>query len=159
MGQIVLARIDDRLIHGQVMTAWLQYTGGNHIVIVDDQTATDEFTRSIITMAVPAGIGLSICTVEGAAGLLSQIPPGKKVIILAKGPEAYHELIERGIVLDEIIIGGMGAKSGRKTFYKNISASEDEKNYFRKIISTGTNMKVHVIPDQGSAAIEGLLSE
>ena len=45
MGEIVLARIDDRLIHGQVMTAWLQFTGGNHIVIVDDATAGDEFTQ------------------------------------------------------------------------------------------------------------------
>ena len=48
MGEIVLARIDDRLIHGQVMTAWLQFTGGNHIVIVDDATAGDEFTKSIM---------------------------------------------------------------------------------------------------------------
>ena len=59
MGEIVLARIDDRLIHGQVMTAWLQFTGGNHIVIVDDATAGDEFTKSIMSMAVPNGIKLS----------------------------------------------------------------------------------------------------
>ena len=43
MSKIVLARVDDRLIHGQVMTAWLQYTEGNHIVIVDDATAKDDF--------------------------------------------------------------------------------------------------------------------
>lgn len=73
MGEIVLARIDDRLIHGQVMTAWLQFTGGNHIVIVDDATARDEFTKSIMSMAVPNGIKLSILGVADGAKLLANI--------------------------------------------------------------------------------------
>lgn len=48
MTKIVLARVDDRLIHGQVMTAWIQYTGGNHIVIVDDVTAQDDLDRKSV---------------------------------------------------------------------------------------------------------------
>ena len=136
MGEIVLARIDDRLIHGQVMTAWLQFTGGNHIVIVDDATAGYEFTKSIMSMAVPNGIKLSI---------------------LAKEPQTYWQLIEKGVTFDEIIIGGMGARKDRKTFHKNISASEEEKETFRKIVAQNVKMKIHVIPDQGSQAIEGLL--
>lgn len=157
MGQIVLARIDDRLIHGQVMTAWLQFTGGNHIVIVDDATAGDEFTKSIMSMAVPNGIKLSILTVEDGAELLKNIPANDKIIILAKEPQVYLDLIEKGVQLDEVIIGGMGARKDRKTFYKNISATEEEKETFRKIIAHGVKMKIHVIPDQGSAAVEGLL--
>ena len=53
MSNIVLARIDDRLIHGQVMTAWVQYTGGNEIVIADDKVANDPFLSAVITGAVP----------------------------------------------------------------------------------------------------------
>lgn len=157
MGQIVLARIDDRLIHGQVMTAWLQFTGGNHIVIADDATAGDEFTKSIMSMAVPNGIKLSILTVSDAAKLLSEIPENHKIIILAKEPQTYLQLIENGVKLDEVIIGGMGARKDRKTFHKNISASEEEKETFRKILANDVKMKIHVIPDQGSQAIEGLL--
>ena len=52
MSNIVLARIDDRLIHGQVMTAWVQYTGGNEIVIADDKVANDPFLSAVITRAV-----------------------------------------------------------------------------------------------------------
>ena len=51
MSNIVLARIDDRLIHGQVMTAWVQYTGGNEIVIADDKVANDPFLSAVITGA------------------------------------------------------------------------------------------------------------
>ncbi|WP_407855304.1 PTS sugar transporter subunit IIB [Enterococcus hailinensis] len=157
MGEIVLARIDDRLIHGQVMTAWLQFTGGNHIVIVDNATAGDEFTKSIMSMAVPNGIKLSMLTNDEGAKLLANVPDGHKIIILAKEPQTYLELIEKGVPLTEVIIGGMGARKGRSTFYKNISASEEEKEAFRQIISHGVKMRVHVIPDQGSQAIEGLL--
>lgn len=157
MGEIVLARIDDRLIHGQVMTAWLQFTGGNHIVIVDDATAGDEFTKSIMSMAVPNGIKLSILGIADGSALLKNIPASEKVIILAKEPQTYLQLIENGVELDEVIIGGMGARKDRKSFYKNISATEEEKETFRKIIANGVKMKIHVIPDQGSQAIDNLL--
>ncbi|MBO0409792.1 PTS sugar transporter subunit IIB [Enterococcus hulanensis] len=157
MGEIVLARIDDRLIHGQVMTAWLQFTGGNHIVIVDDATAGDEFTKSIMSMAVPSGIKLSILGIDDGAALLANVPDGHKIIVLAKEPQTYLSLIEKGVKFEEIIIGGMGARKDRKTFHKNISASEEEKEAFRKIVGNDVKMKIHVIPDQGSQAIEGLL--
>lgn len=157
MGEIVLARIDDRLIHGQVMTAWLQFTGGNHIVIVDDATAGDEFTKSIMSMAVPSGIKLSILGIDDGAALLANVPDGHKIIVLAKEPQTYLSLIEKGVKFEEIIIGGMGARKDRKTFHKNISASEEEKAAFRKIVGNDVKMKIHVIPDQGSQAIEGLL--
>ncbi|MBO1306391.1 PTS sugar transporter subunit IIB [Enterococcus sp. 669A] len=157
MGEIVLARIDDRLIHGQVMTAWLQFTGGNHIVIVDDATAGDEFTKSIMSMAVPNGIKLSILGVTDGAALLKEIPGNEKVIVLAKEPQTYWQLIENGVSFEEIIIGGMGSRKDRKTFYKNISATDEEKETFRKIVASGVKMKIHVIPDQGSHAIDNLL--
>ena len=157
MGVIALARIDDRLIHGQVMTAWLQFTGGNHIVIVDDATAGDEFTKSIMSMAVPSGIKLSILGIDDGAALLANVPDGHKIIVLAKEPQTYLSLIEKGVKFEEIIIGGMGARKDRKTFHKNISASEEEKEAFRKIVGNDVKMKIHVIPDQGSQAIEGLL--
>ena len=97
MGEIVLARIDDRLIHGQVMTAWLQFTGGNHIVIVDDATAGDEFTKSIMSMAVPNGIKLSILTVEDGAKLLARFLMGTRSLCWQKSRKTYWRLIEKGV--------------------------------------------------------------
>ena len=157
MSKIVLARIDDRLIHGQVMTAWLQYTGGNHIVIVDDQTAADDFTKTIIKMAVPMGISLDILTVAEAPAIINNLSTDKKVIILTKEPAVYVSLIENDVKISNVIIGGMGASKKRKKFYKNISASEEEVEDFRKIISHGVDLKVHVIPDEKSVAIDNLL--
>ncbi|MBL1230424.1 PTS sugar transporter subunit IIB [Enterococcus sp. BWB1-3] len=157
MAKIVLARIDDRLIHGQVMTAWLQYTGGNHIVIVDEPTAADEFTKSIISMAVPGGIDLSIAGIEDGAELLKNAPANDKIIILTKGPEAYLQLIEKGVALEKIIIGGMGVNKNRSKFYKNISASDNERETFRKIVDHGVEMSIHIIPDEKAVSVKGIL--
>lgn len=157
MAKIVLARIDDRLVHGQVMTAWVQYTSANHIVIVDDATAGDEFTKTIIKMAVPVSIGLDIFNTEEASEKLKALPDSYRVIILTKSPQVYYKLIEEGVEIEEVIIGGMGASKARSKFYKNISASEEEKDYFRKIVTKGVGLKIHVIPDEKSVSVDSLL--
>ena len=64
---IVLVRIDDRLIHGQVMTSWLNYTGANKIMIIDDGVAADPFMKSVLKTCVPANVRLATFTIEKAA--------------------------------------------------------------------------------------------
>ncbi|SFL34839.1 PTS sugar transporter subunit IIB [Pelosinus propionicus] len=157
MATIVLARIDDRLIHGQVMTAWLQYVGANHIVIIDDETASDDFLKSIIEMAVPREIKLHIYHCEEAAAEIKKMSDDEKLMILAKVPESFLTVIETGLPLEKIIIGGMGANTKRTKFYKNISASDTERETFKKITAHGTKLVIHIIPDQQAVGVEEYL--
>ena len=60
MSNILLARIDDRLIHGQVMTSWVRFVKSKNILIIDDETYHDTFIRSFITMVVPRGIQIQV---------------------------------------------------------------------------------------------------
>lgn len=123
---IVLARVDDRLIHGQVMTSWLNYTGANKIVVIDDVTANDAFLTMIIKTLVPANIKTEVVKLNECVEMVERFEDHDKVIILAKTPIPYVLMAEHGIQLDKVNIGGMGIKPGRKTIYKNISASDDE---------------------------------
>lgn len=157
MGNIVLARVDDRLIHGQVMTAWLQYTGGNHIVIVDDNTARDEFTKEIMAMAVPEGIGLDVFSKGEAIGGISRLNGNKKIILLTKTPEVFLYLIENGVAIEKIIIGGMGANKDRKKLYKNIAATEDEKEDIKTLVAKGVDVQIQVVPDEKAVGLEKIL--
>ncbi|GAA5421574.1 PTS system mannose/fructose/N-acetylgalactosamine-transporter subunit IIB [Tetragenococcus halophilus] len=157
MANIVLARVDDRLIHGQVMTAWLQYTGGNHIVIVDDNTASDEFTKEIMAMAVPEGIGLDVFSKGEAIDGISRLDENKKIIILTKTPEVFLYLIENGIKIEKIIIGGMGANKNRKKLYKNIATTEDEKEDIKKLVTKGIDVQIQVVPDEKAVVLEKIL--
>lgn len=158
MSEIVLTRIDDRLIHGQVMTAWVRYAGGNRIVIVDDIVAQDVFLRSVLEMAVPSGIKLNIYNIEDAAKALNNEQDSTdKIIILVKTPNTVYELVERGVDIKDLNVGGMGARAGRKKFYKNISVSEEEKESFRKLIEKGTNISIRIIPDNKKVSVEKFL--
>lgn len=156
MGRITLARVDDRLIHGQVMTSWLQYTGAKHILIIDDPTANDEFTKTIIGMAVPNGISLNVFTIAEATSYLLD-NDFEDLILLVKTPITFLQLIERGVAIKEIIVGGMGATADRKTFYKNISVSDNEKMVLKKMIENSVEVKIQVIPDQKSVSVKNLL--
>lgn len=159
MGQIVLARIDDRLIHGQVMTAWLQYSGGNEIIIIDDQVANDLFLKSVIKGAVPKHVEAQVLTVTDATSYLLQElkEQSKKFILLAKGPETFYQLITNGIPIDAINLGGMGSKQGRKKLYKNIATSESEKEAFRKILSKNVSVYIQVVPNSESVELTKFL--
>lgn len=155
---IVLARIDDRLIHGQVMTSWLNYTGANRIIIVDDETANDTFLKMIVTSVAPANIKTEVFSVHEGAETIKQLAASDKVILLAKSPEAYVELMNQGIALEKVNIGGMGAKEGRTKFYKNISASSAEKASLKKLIDTGATVIIQIIAEDKAIDVAKLLT-
>jgi mannose/fructose/N-acetylgalactosamine-specific phosphotransferase system component IIB len=63
-----LVRIDDRLIHGQVVAVWLRTLGAARIVIVDDATARDEFLRDVLTLAAPQAVPAEVCSLATGGG-------------------------------------------------------------------------------------------
>ncbi|EOH93673.1 PTS system mannose/fructose/N-acetylgalactosamine-transporter subunit IIB [Enterococcus pallens] len=149
MSEIVLTRIDDRLIHGQVMTAWVKKTRANQILIIDDEVAKDEFMREVLKMSAPNGIDIVVKGLADAVAFLNQQGDNdKRLIILVKGPTVIEQLLENGIAIDKLVVGGMGAKAERRVLYKNISASEEERAVFKRMIDRKIPVVIHIIPDQ-----------
>ena len=118
-----LVRVDDRLIHGQVIISWLPKIKCKKIIVVDDLVANDSYLSEVVHLAAPDGIAVNILSIEAA---LSQLDIFSDVLLLVKSPVTALELYKGGLSYDKLIIGGMGARSDRKTLYRNISASEDE---------------------------------
>lgn len=158
MSEIVLTRIDDRLIHGQVMTSWLNFTGATKIMVIDDQTAADPFMKTVLKNAVPANVGLGLFTIEKAVVRLKKgFRPDDKVIILVKYPKTILSLIEAGVPFKHLNIGGMGAAAGREKFYKNISATPEEREILKKIIASGCKVEIQIIAEDAKVDVEKLL--
>lgn len=159
MENVVLTRIDDRLIHGQVMTSWLNFTGATKIMVIDDQTAADPFLKTVLKSAVPGNVTLGLFTEEKAADRLINkgFKADDKVIILVKFPKTVLNLIEAGVKFETLNIGGMGSRDGRTKFYKNISATEDEKVYLKKIIDSGCETTIQIIAENEKVDIKSLL--
>ena len=158
MRNIMLTRIDDRLIHGQVVTAWIRRYPINRILIVDDELAKNRLMERIYKAAAPVGVEVLIKSVEDAVSWLQEEgEKGENILILVKVPEVLEALLERQIPIEKVILGGMGARKGRKTFIKNVSASEEEIQSFRNIADRGIEIVYQLIPDEKETPIKKLL--
>ena len=143
-----LVRIDDRLIHGQVVAVWLRALGAQRIVIVDDATARDEFLREVLTLAAPQGVPVEVLGgAEGAGRLIDLAATPEPVIVLARTPRTVLALRRAGVPIDVVDLGGMGAGPGRKRLHKTISVSPDELRELRELEQLGTRVEIQIVAD------------
>ncbi|GAA0078974.1 PTS sugar transporter subunit IIB [Clostridium sp. CTA-5] len=156
MLNIVLTRIDDRLIHGQVATAWSKITKATKIIVIDDAVAQDSFMEMVLKSAAPSSIKVEIYGVNDAINALNKDDDGERVIVLVKTPMPILTLVKAGVGIKELNLGGMGAKQGRKQFYKNISVSEEEKDAFKELMALGVNVYVQIVPDAKQISLDKL---
>jgi PTS system mannose-specific IIB component len=139
---IVVARIDDRLVHGQVTTNWVRSNDIQVIVVVDDKLATDEIQISVLKMAAPSNIKLYVLPVDKftekyKAGILDKY----RIMLIFNNPFAPLKLIESGIKINSVNIGGMRFKEGRRQLTKSVSVTEREAEAIRSIISHGVEVE------------------
>lgn len=147
MKNIVFIRIDDRLIHGQVITAWSKIVSADRILVIDDEVASDPFMTKVLKIAAPSSVNVDAYDIKEAIEFLKGEDKGDKIMVLVKYPDTVLSLVENGIPIKELNVGGMGAKPGRKALYKNIAISEDEKLVFRKLIEHNVNVSIQIVPD------------
>ncbi|OUQ28931.1 PTS mannose/fructose/sorbose transporter subunit IIB [Lachnoclostridium sp. An131] len=147
MENLLLVRIDDRLIHGQVMTAWMKTLPAQEIIVVDDRVAKDEFMLFVLQNAAPKGVKVVALSEEDAVKRLQE---GLKVpsYILAKSPVSLKRLVEAGIDIKAVNIGGMGMRQGRTVIYKNVSADEEERACIREFLEKGIDVAIQIIPSE-----------
>ncbi|MGF7058167.1 PTS system mannose/fructose/N-acetylgalactosamine-transporter subunit IIB [Brassicibacter mesophilus] len=160
MLDIVFVRIDDRLIHGQVVTGWMRQTLANKIVIVDDLVAKDPFMLQLLKMAAPPNVAINAFTIEDGIELLKGEPKSakEKVLILAKSPEVILSLVEAGVDITHLNVGGMGSKSGRKQLFRNIQASSEEIETFKKLSELGVNVEFRVVVENKGVSLAEVLA-
>lgn len=158
MQNLVLTRIDDRLIHGQVMTKWIKETGAENVVIIDDATSKNEFMINVFEQAIPEDIGIGVFSKEDGAKFFSQ-PLEAPTMILVKVPETIEYLINHGIDIKDLDLGGMGAKDGRSTLYQYISTSHEEDQCFYRLLDKGMNVYVQIVPQNEKQPIKPLLDK
>lgn len=152
MKNLVLTRIDDRLIHGQVMTAWIKNKNAQQVVIVDDDVANDEYMIEVLEMAIPEEIPIGIFTKEEGVEFFSQ-GLDAPTILLVKGPGVLNYMIDHNISIDAIDVGGMGARRDRSTLYKNISTSPEENEEFKKLLDKKVNVYIQVMPQNKPVSV------
>lgn len=143
-----LVRVDDRLIHGQVVAVWLRAVGADRILIVDDTVAADAFLVDVLTLAAPAGVPVEVRGVAAGAARAQELAASTdRAFVLVKSPLTALALIRAGVPVGVLNLGGMGAAPGRRQLYRNISASDDERAALREIEASGTPVEIRIGAD------------
>jgi D-glucosaminate-specific PTS system IIB component len=141
-----LVRVDDRLIHGQVVAIWLKALGAKRIVIVDDKTARDEFLREILMLASPPGVPVEVHDVtQGTERVRELVADPEPAFVLMRSPLTAVKLREAGVEFPLLNVGGIGAGPGRKPLYRNISASPEELDAMRRLETMGTRVELRIV--------------
>lgn len=153
---IVGARIDFRLIHGQVANLWSNARQVSRFMVVDDEVATDDTQKQVLRMACPATCKLSVLSVEKAA---ANITAGKydaqRLFIVAKKPETYVRLLKAGVKLEQLILGNMTTMNSVKKFGRNINCDQGDLDAFAEIKAMGVPMVVQLTPQDNPEKFEG----
>ncbi|TCW17995.1 PTS system mannose-specific IIB component [Raoultella sp. BIGb0138] len=160
MSMISLLRIDDRLIHGQVMTGWVKHLNATKIIIVDDELVNDEFMISVLEMAVPNNMTLNIYDAEAAAMKLSEVSSDNNsdnIIILVKSPLTVLKMLNVGAKFQNLTVGGMGVNENRSRLYRNLAASDAERQAFKDIDKMGIPIQIQVLPGDTPANLMSYL--
>lgn len=145
---IKMVRIDDRLIHGQIVAAWSKSLSINRIWIIDDEVSKNQFLVNVMKMVAPADTQLLITGTDKIEELAKDYDESSKnTLVLVKTPEVAEKLFDSNISFRELNVGGMGANSERSKLFKNISASESEKETLSRLQEKGVNVYFQVTPN------------
>lgn len=156
---IVDLRIDDRLIHGQVVSYWIPYNNVNKILIVDDEIINDKFRQAALKLGTPASVKISFYDAKTCADKLKRnLDKGSNVMLLTNGPKAYVDMYNEGLKFEKITVGNITPEKGADIHIKK-TLFLDEKNisYFKQLIDYGVDVVVQIVPDDAPEKLKDLI--
>lgn len=144
---IVFNRIDDRLIHGQVVTTWVNMHKIEQIIILNDKIAGDKTQKKILAMAAPQGVKVKAFSVEKFAEIIKTNDITRRTMLLFSNSEDVLQAVELGLPIKELNIGGMRFQEGRERLTKALSVTPAEKFAFQKLLADGVDISVQMVPN------------
>ncbi|MBP2097557.1 PTS system mannose/fructose/N-acetylgalactosamine-transporter subunit IIB [Enterococcus rivorum] len=155
---IAHARVDERLIHGQVATVWTNTLGAQRIMVVNDLAVKDQLQIGALKMAKPAGVKLSILSKRKAIEkILAGNYEEEKVFLITKDIKDMFELIEAGIPLKTFNVGNMSQKEGSKAIKKSVALTEEDIQLINQMIGNGIKITAQMIPSESDESITNFI--
>jgi mannose/fructose/N-acetylgalactosamine-specific phosphotransferase system component IIB len=131
---LVLVRMDDRLIHGQVVGGWLPVIQAERIVVVSDRAAADPLQTGLMRMAVPDGVAVDVLTVDEAAASSKRGLGEERVLLLASGRSRTGWLVDLGVPICPGEFGRRHDAPGRAMVAPHLAFTTDEKNIVKPAV-------------------------
>lgn len=143
---IGLARIDDRLIHGQVATRWTKETNVQRIIVVSDEVAADTVRKTLLTQVAPPGVTAHVVDVAKMIRVYNNPKyAGERVMLLSTNPTDVERIVEGGVKITSVNIGGMAFRQGKTQVNNAISVDAKDIEAFNKLNARGIELEARKV--------------
>ncbi|WP_458102746.1 PTS system mannose/fructose/N-acetylgalactosamine-transporter subunit IIB [Anaerococcus cruorum] len=157
---IVLARIDTRLLHGQVATSWTKATKPDRIIVVSDAVSKDELRKSMVMEAEPPGVKAHVVPIWKMKEILDDPRFGAtRAMLLFEKPEDVLELIELGGKIDHVNIGSMAYSEGKVNLTTAVSMGKSDVETLEKLKANGITFDVRKVPSDKKENLDNMLKK
>ncbi|NSA94963.1 PTS system mannose-specific IIB component [Clostridium acetobutylicum] len=159
--EYVLARIDSRLLHGQVATAWTKAMQPTRIIVVSDAVAKDELRKKLIQQAAPPGVKAHVVPINHMIKLAKddQHFGGQRAMLLFENPEDVLRVVEGGVPLKTINVGAMAHSTGKVQPNKVLAFNQEDIDTFNKLKQSGLTFDVRKVPNDSKGNMDEIIKK
>ena len=157
---VVGARIDNRLLHGIVATQWAPQSGATRVMVIDDKVANDPIAKESMKLGRPSGMAVSIITEEVA---LMNFNAGKynnqKVFIVTRDPKLFLDLINVGVEIPELVLGGTLVPEDEESIKvsKRAYVLNSQLDTYKALMNNKVSVVVKFVPSDKNISLENLI--
>ncbi|YCI83151.1 PTS mannose transporter subunit IIAB [Enterobacteriaceae bacterium] len=157
---IGLARIDDRLIHGQVATRWTKETNVTRIIVVSDEVAADTVRKTLLTQVAPPGVTAHVVDVAKMIRVYNNPKYAReRVMLLFTNPTDVERVVEGGVKITSVNIGGMAFRQGKTQVNNAISVDSTDIEAFRKLNARGIELEARKVSSDPKLKMMDLIAK
>jgi mannose/fructose/N-acetylgalactosamine-specific phosphotransferase system component IIB len=144
---VVLFRVDDRLVHGQVTAGWGRVLSPSRIVVINDSIAESDWEKDLYRSAVPEGIDFEVWTVEEAIEkFMFHNESNEKVFVLVEDLETVSRLVDGGLEIESVNIGGIHYEDGKQEVISYVYLSSADRDLLFELKKRGVNIVAQDVP-------------
>lgn len=154
---IVLTRIDNRLIHGQVATAWTQYSGANLLLVANDDVAVNTIRQSLMNIAAPKGVQTRFFSIQKTIDVIFKASPKQLIALIVETPQDVLRLVKGGVSIKKLNVGNMHMSEGKKQITKAVCVDEDDLTTFKELRNLGVEIEIQRVPTEAIEDISKFL--
>lgn len=145
---ILLTRIDNRLVHGQVGMTWTNTLGANLVIVANDEVAHDEVQQNLMDMVLPETAESRFFTLEKTIRIIGKAAPRQKILLVVRTPQDALKLVEGGVPIEKINVGNLHFSEGKKQVSSTVSVDENDIETFKELDKRGIELEVKGTPDE-----------
>ncbi|MBD3948508.1 PTS N-acetylgalactosamine transporter subunit IIB [Tuanshanicoccus lijuaniae] len=158
MPNILLTRIDNRLIHGQVATQWSSYIGANLLLVANDDVSQNKMRQGLMDMAAPAGAATRYFSIQKTIDIIHKASDKQKIFIICENPQDVLKLVEGGVPIKKVNIGNMHMAEGKRQVVGSVAVDDSDVAAFKRLQELGVELEIRRVPQESTESVAKLFA-